>query len=137
MMSYRHMPDAALVTDVTHATDTPGINNKEHGTIKLGEGPAVQHGGANHPSVVTLVEKAAKGAGIPVQHEATSVRTGTDTDSIFYQRTGIPSALISLPLRYMHSPVETVSLNDVEALISLMTEAVLLMEPDQTFGVFE
>ncbi|MDZ7757551.1 M20/M25/M40 family metallo-hydrolase [Rhodohalobacter sp.] len=137
MMSYRHMPDAALVTDVTHATDTPGINNKEHGTIKLGKGPSVQHGGANHPSVVSLVEKAAKKAEISIQHEATSVRTGTDTDSIFYQRTGIPSALISLPIRYMHSPVETASLKDVEALISLMTESILAMEPDQTFSVFE
>lgn len=137
MMSYRHMPDAALVTDVTHATDTPGINNKEHGTVKLGQGPAVQHGGANHPAVVSLIEKTAELAEIDIQHEATSVRTGTDTDSIFYQRTGIPSALISLPLRYMHSPVETASLRDVDALISLMTEAVLAMEPDQTFSVFE
>ena len=56
MMSFRHMPDAALVTDVTHATDTPGVNNKEHGSIKMGGGPTVQHGGANHPAVVRLVK---------------------------------------------------------------------------------
>lgn len=135
MMSYRHMPDVALVTDVTHATDTPGINQKEHGQIQLGKGPSVQHGGANHPGVVELIEQVAKGKKIDIQHEATSVRTGTDTDSIFYQRTGIPSALISLPLRYMHSPVETASVADIKALIKLMTEIVLAMEPDQQFTV--
>jgi endoglucanase len=135
MMSFRHMPDAALVTDVTHATDTPGINNKEHGSIKLGKGPSVQHGGANHRAVVELIEKTARKQKIDIQHEATSVRTGTDTDSIFYQKTGIPSALISLPLRYMHSPVETASLTDVENLIKLMAETVLAMEADQVFEV--
>jgi endoglucanase len=135
MMSYRHMPDSAIVTDVTHATDTPGINNKEHGAVKLGGGPTVQHGGANHPSLVSFIEKTAEKNKITVQHEATSVRTGTDTDSIFFQQTGIPSALISLPLRYMHSPVETASLQDLKALIELMTETVLAMDPDQTFQV--
>lgn len=135
MMSFRHMPDAALVTDVTHATDTPGINNKEHGTVKLGKGPTVQHGGANHRAIVELIEKTAKKQEIDIQHEATSIRTGTDTDSIFYQKTGIPSALISLPLRYMHSPVETASLSDVENLVKLMAETVLAMEADQVFEV--
>lgn len=135
MMSYRHMPDAALVTDVTHATDTPGIDNKEHGAVKLGKGPSIQHGGANHPAVVRLIEGAAEKHSIDLQHEATSVRTGTDTDSIFYQRTGIPSALISLPLRYMHSPVETASVHDLESLIELMAQTVLAMKEDQVFEV--
>lgn len=135
MMSFRHMPDVALVTDVTHATDTPGINNKEHGSVKLGKGPTVQHGGANHRKLVELIEKTAENKKIEIQHEATSVRTGTDTDSIFYQKTGIPSALISLPLRYMHSPVETAALSDVENLIKLMAETVLAMEADQVFEV--
>lgn len=137
MMSYRLEPDMALVTDVTHATDSPGINNKEHGMIKLGKGPVVQHGGANHPRIVEYLEQVAEDREIAIQHEANSVRTGTDTDSIFYQKTGIPSGLISLPLRYMHSPVETASLEDVEHLIQLMTEAVLALEPDQTFTVFD
>lgn len=135
MMSFRHMPDAALVTDVTHATDTPGINNKQHGTVKLGKGPTVQHGGANHRAVVELIEKTAEKKEIDIQHEATSIRTGTDTDSIFYQKTGIPSALISLPLRYMHSPVETASLSDIENLVKLMAETILAMEEDQVFKV--
>jgi len=136
MMSYRFMPDVALVTDVTHATDTPGIDQKEHGTVELGNGPTVQHGGANHPKVVEFIEEVCEKNKIDVQHEATSVRTGTDTDSIFYQQTGIPSALLSTPLRYMHSPVELVSMNDVEKLIQIMVESVMAMSPDQTFSVF-
>ena len=106
MMTYRFMPDAAIVTDVTHSTDTPGIDQKENGTVLLGKGPTVQHGGANHPKLVEFLEEVCREADIDIQHEATSVRTGTDTDSIFYQKTGVPSALVSLPLRYMHSPVE-------------------------------
>lgn len=137
MMSYRLDPDMALVTDVTHATDTPGIDHKEHGQIKLGKGPVAQHGGANHPKIVEYIEEVGRNKEIDIQHEATSVRTGTDTDSIFYQKTGIPSALISLPLRYMHSPVETASMSDVKSLIRLMTESVLALEPDQTFQVLK
>ncbi len=133
MMSFRHQPDLALVTDVTHATDSPGINNKEHGLVKLGKGPVLQHGGANHPKVVEFLEQVAKEHEFEIQHEANSVRTGTDTDSIFYQKTGIASALISLPLRYMHSPVETASIKDVNKLIDLMVESVLSLAPDQTF----
>ena len=136
-ISYRFMPDAALVTDVTHATDTPGISQQQHGEVNLGGGPTLQHGGANHPKVVAFLEEVCDKQDITVQHEATSVRTGTDTDSIFYQQTGIPSALISLPLRYMHSPVELASMSDVNDLINIMTEAVLTMEPDQSFSVFE
>ena len=135
MMSYRLDPDLALVTDVTHATDSPGIDHKEHGTVRLSYGPSIQHGGANHPSVVQYLEEVALKHNIQIQHEATSVRTGTDTDSIFYQKTGIPSALISLPLRYMHSPVEICSMQDVEALINLMYESIAGLKADQRFSV--
>ena len=76
MMSYRLDPDLALVTDVTHATDSPGIDQKEHGTVKLSHGPSIQHGGANHPSLVRYLEDVATKHTIQVQHEATSVRTG-------------------------------------------------------------
>ncbi|MEX2585755.1 MAG: M20/M25/M40 family metallo-hydrolase [Balneolaceae bacterium] len=137
MMAFRHHPDVALVTDVTHATDIPGIDHREFGQVKLGQGPTVQHGGANHPAVVKRIEEVAADKKIAIQHEATSVRTGTDTDSIFYQKTGIPSALISLPLRYMHSPVEVASKTDVEKLIDLMSEAVLAMGPSESFDVLE
>jgi putative aminopeptidase FrvX len=135
MMSYRLRPDAAIVTDVTHATDTPGINHREHGLVKLGKGAVIQHGGAAHPAIVRMLEDVAGARSIAVQHEATSVRTGTDTDSIFHSRSGIPSALISTPLRYMHSPAELVSLEDVECVAGLMTEFVLALKGDEAFKV--
>lgn len=137
MMSYRLMPDVALVTDVTHATDTPGISQKEHGRVLLGGGPSITHGSSSHPVVVERLTNVAKSNEIPVQHEASSVRTGTDTDSIFFTRQGIASALISLPLRYMHSPVETVSLQDVEKLVDLMTAFVLDMKASENFSVIK
>lgn len=137
MMSYRLMPDVALVTDVTHATDTPGINQKEHGKVVLGGGPSVTHGSSSHPKVVKHLTDVARANEIVVQHEASSVRTGTDTDSIYFTRQGIPSALTSLPLRYMHSPVESASLKDVEKLIQLMEAFVLSLSADQQFDVLK
>ncbi|MES2570721.1 MAG: hypothetical protein V4710_11790 [Verrucomicrobiota bacterium] len=110
-----------MVLDVTHATDTPGIEQEKHGEVKLGGGPSITHGTCNHPQVVArLIEVAGKLA-IPLQHESSSRYSGTDTDVIFTVRDGIPSALISLPLRYMHSVVETVELADVEKVIALLT----------------
>lgn len=135
MMAYRINPDVTVVTDVTHATDTPGINQREHGRVLLGSGPTVTHGTASHPKVVESLVRVATSSNISIQHEASSVRTGTDTDSIFHTKQGIPSALVSLPLRYMHTPVETISLEDVKSLINLMTEFVLSLKPDQKFSV--
>ncbi|MEX0928482.1 MAG: M42 family peptidase, partial [Balneolales bacterium] len=137
MMSYRLMPDAALVTDVTHATDTPGINQKEHGRVKLGSGPSVTHGAGNHSGLVERIERIATDKKLPLQHEASGVRTGTDTDSIYYQQSGIPSALISVPLRYMHSPVEMVSMEDVQNLVTLMEETALSLDKTETFRVLD
>jgi endoglucanase len=135
MMAYRFNPDVTVVTDVTHATDTPGINQREHGRVLLGSGPTVTHGTASHPKVVETLVRVALEKKILIQHEASSVRTGTDTDSIFHIKQGIPSALVSLPLRYMHTPVETISLEDVKALINLMTEFVLSLKSDQKFSI--
>jgi putative aminopeptidase FrvX len=132
MMSYRHTPRFAIVTDVTHATDIPGVDPREHGLVKLGGGPSIQHGGANHPDLVARLEKTAADLDLDVQHEATSVRTGTDTDSIFHQKSGIPSALVSVPLRYMHTPVEMAHLADVEACIRLIAGCVLDLGEDQS-----
>ncbi len=137
MMTYRYNPDVAIVTDVTHATDTPGINHKEHGLVKMGQGPVITHGGANHSKVLGHIGKAAEDAGIDLQHEAAGSRTGTDTDSIFYQKNGVPSGLVSLPLRYMHSPVEMASVSDIMALTDVMTRSVLRMEKDQKFSLFD
>ncbi len=133
MVSYRLFPDVAICFDVTHATDTPGIDKKKHGEVKLGKGPTVTHGTANHPLLVQRIVDIAKREQIPLQHEASSRYTGTDTDSIYTAKTGIPSALISIPLRYMHSPVEIVDLEDVENTIKLVTALILDLKPDEVF----
>jgi len=121
MIAHRLMPDVAIVLDVTHATDTPQVDQKLHGTVLLGGGPTLTHGAANHVEVVQRLIEVADKAGIPVQHEATSRTTGTDTNVIFTQQSGIPSALVSLPLRYMHSVVEMAHLDDIEHTIQLLT----------------
>lgn len=137
MMAYRYEPDLAVVTDVTHATDSPGINNKEHGLVKLGKGPVISHGGANHLRVLTHIEETAGKVGIELQREASGSRTGTDADSIFYQKKGIPTGLISLPLRYMHTPVEMASIPDISMLVNLLTEVIKGMGKNQSFSLFE
>ena len=119
-IAYSLHPDVALVVDVTHATDYPAVSKAQHGDTKIGGGPAITHGGCNHPEVVARIEQIAKANKILLQHEAMSSSSGTDTDVIFWTRGGIPSALISLPNRYMHSPVEVVSLKDLEKIPQLM-----------------
>ncbi|MDB6058550.1 MAG: Peptidase family protein, partial [Verrucomicrobiales bacterium] len=98
-IAYTLKPDVALVVDVTHATDYPTVNQQQHGDIKIGEGPAITHGGCNHPEVVARIEEVAAKENIKLQHEAMSATSGTDTDVIFWTRGGIPSGLISLPNR--------------------------------------
>jgi putative aminopeptidase FrvX len=121
MIAHRLRPDCALIFDVTHATDTPGIDARQHGSVKLGAGPTVAHGAANHPGVVEQLLAAAEKENLPVQHEAISRSTSTDADVVFISRDGIPTALVSIPLRYMHSPAELVDLRDVETAIKLVT----------------
>lgn len=119
-IAYSLHPDIALVMDVTHATDYPTVDKRQHGDIKVGQGPTVTHGNCNHPEVIKRVEQVAKRLKINLQHEAISSTSGTDTDAVFWTRGGIPSGLISLPNRYMHSPVEVVSLKDLEQIPQLM-----------------
>ena len=119
-IAYSLHPDVALVMDVTHATDYPTVDKRQHGDIKVGEGPTVTHGNCNHPEVIKRIEQVAKRLKINLQHEAISATSGTDTDAIFWTRGGIPSGLISLPNRYMHSPVEVVSLKDLEQIPQIM-----------------
>lgn len=121
MAAHRLMPDVCIVLDVTHATDTPGIEHAVHGEVKLGGGPSITHGTCNHPLVVERLLACARKRGIPIQHESSSRYSGTDTDVIFDVREGIPSALVSLPLRYMHSIVEMADLADVEKVVTLLT----------------
>ncbi|HEX9048749.1 MAG TPA: M42 family metallopeptidase [Verrucomicrobiae bacterium] len=134
-IAYSLKPDIALVVDVTHATDYPTVNKAQHGDIKIGKGPALTHGGCNHPEVVKRLEEVAARKNIPLQHEAMSATSGTDTDVIFWTRGGIASALISLPNRYMHSPVEVVSLKDLELIPQLMAGFVASVKRGEQFKV--
>jgi endoglucanase len=124
MAAFRLEPSVAIILDVTHATDSPGIDRNKHGSVKLGAGPSLTYGTSNHPLVVERLTAIAQELEIPIQHEASSRTTGTDTDLIFQSKHGIPSALISIPMRYMHSTVETIELQDVERCIQLLTEFV-------------
>ena len=134
-IAYSLKPDLALVVDVTHATDYPTVSKTQHGDIKIGKGPALTHGGCNHPDMVARLEAIAAKKKIPLQHEAMSATSGTDTDVIFWTRGGIASALISLPNRYMHSPVEVVSLKDLELIPQLMTAFVHSLNKGELFKV--
>lgn len=134
-IAYSLKPDVALVVDVTHATDYPTVSKAQHGDVKIGKGPTLTHGGCNHPVVVERLEAIAKKQKIKLQHEAMSSTSGTDTDVIFWTRGGIPSALISLPNRYMHSPVELVSLKDLEQIPILMSAFAVSVKKEETFVV--
>ena len=134
-IAYSLKPDVALVVDVTHATDYPNVSKAQHGDTKVGHGPTITHGGCNHPEVVARIEAVAKAKKIPLQHEAMSSTSGTDTDAIFWTRGGIASALVSLPNRYMHSPVEVVNLKDLEAIPQLLASFAASLKKDEQFKV--
>jgi len=134
-IAYSLQPDVAVVVDVTHATDYPTVNQQQHGEIKLGKGPAITHGGCNHPDVVERLETAAEDEGITLQHEAMSATSGTDTDVIFWTRGGIPSGLVSLPNRYMHSPVELINLKDLEQIPRLLAAFARSLKRGEQFKV--
>jgi putative aminopeptidase FrvX len=134
MISYRLEPDVAIVIDVTHATDSPGIDRNKHGAVKLGSGPSLTHGTANHPLIVQRLIELARKLDVPVQHEASSKSTGTDTDHVYWSKKGVPSALISIPMRYMHSTVEMVDLADVEKTILLLTNFVQAVASGNEFA---
>ena len=134
-IAYSLKPDVALVVDVTHATDYPSIAKSQHGDVKLGKGPAITHGGCNHSEVVARIEAVAKSKRIPLQHQAMSNNSGTDTDAVFWTRGGIASGLISLPNRYMHSPVEVVNLKDLEKIPELLAAFAQSLKAGETFKV--
>jgi putative aminopeptidase FrvX len=113
-------PDLALAVDVTHATDAPGVDEKEIGSHPLGSGPAIGRGSTLSPRVFELLVETAEEAGIEYSVSASGRGTSTDADVIQISRSGIPTGLVSIPLRYMHSPVELVDLGDVEAAVELV-----------------
>ncbi len=123
-------PNIAIVTDVTHDTSTPMIEKKKEGDQKCGNGPVVFYAPSVHHTIRELIVDAAKENNIPFQRAAASRATGTDTDAFAHSNGGVPSALISLPLRYMHTTVEMVSKKDVSHVIDLIYQTVLKIQPD-------
>jgi putative aminopeptidase FrvX len=113
-------PDVAIAVDVTHATDAPGVDEKEIGSHPLGSGPAIGRGSTLSPKVFELLVEAAEAAGVEHTISASGRGTSTDADVLQISRSGIPTGLVSIPLRYMHSPVEMVDLADVEAAVELI-----------------
>lgn len=126
-------PDIAIVTDVTHDSSTPKMNKIKEGDLKCGNGPVIMYAPAVQNNLRELIIDAAETKKIPFQRAASSRVTGTDTDAFAYSNGGVPSALISLPLRYMHTTVEMVHKNDVENTIKLMYETVKKIKNNQSF----
>jgi putative aminopeptidase FrvX len=129
-------PNVAIVTDVTHDTHTPMISTKKHGDVRCGRGPSVTYAPAVHQKLLDIIIATAEEKGIPFQREAASRTTGTDTDAFAYSNGGVPSALISLPLRYMHTTVEMAHKDDVNNLIRLIFESLQKIETGQDFRYF-
>ncbi|MBC7425062.1 MAG: M42 family metallopeptidase [Bacteroidia bacterium] len=124
MISRRIKPDVAIITDVCHDTTSPMYDKKKQGDQRCGKGPVLTYGPAVQNNLLEMVIEVAEKKKIPYQRAAVSRSTGTDTDSFAYSGEGVPSALISLPLKYMHTTVETVHSKDVEQVIDLMYEFV-------------
>jgi putative aminopeptidase FrvX len=129
MIARRIRPNIAIVTDVTHDTTTPMINKHIEGEVSCGKGPTLSYAPAVHNKLLALVEKVATDKKIPVQWRALTRSTGTDTDSFAYANDGCPSILISIPLRYMHTPVEMLHRDDIESTIRLIYETLLTLSP--------
>ncbi|WP_046757353.1 M42 family metallopeptidase [Kordia jejudonensis] len=137
MITQTIQPDVAIVTDVCHDTTTPMINKKTQGETKMGDGPVISYAPAVQNRLRERIIETAEKKKIPFQRMASSRSTGTDTDAFAYSNGGVPSALISLPLRYMHTTVETVHKNDVENVIRLIYETLLTIKDGETFSYFD
>jgi endoglucanase len=118
--AFQVRPDIAIAVDVTHATDAPGVDEKEIGSHPLGSGPVIGRGSTLSPKVFELLVETAEAEGIEHSISASGRGTSTDADVLQISRAGIPTGLVSIPLRYMHSPVEMVDLRDVEAVVKLL-----------------
>jgi len=136
MISRRIKPDVALITDVTHDTQSPAYKKLEQGDVSCGKGPVLTFGPAVQNNLLRMIRDVAKVKEIPVQLAAVSRSTGTDTDSFAYSAEGVASALISLPLKYMHTTVETVHRDDVESVIQLMYEVLVQLKAGHDFRYF-
>ena len=132
-VAFELAPTLAVVVDVTHATDAPGVSVKEMGKHELGSGPVINRGAIIHPRVFELLHETAEAEGIPFTVEASGRGTGTDADAIHLSRSGVPTGVVSIPLRYMHSPVEVVALDDVAAAARLLAALAGRLSADESF----
>jgi putative aminopeptidase FrvX len=126
-------PGVAIVVDVTFATDAPGIDEKEQGEHEMGSGPVITRGSTIHPAVFELLYETAEAHKIPFTVDASSRYTGTDADAIHLSRRGVPTGIVSVPLRYMHSPVELVQLDDVHNAARLIAAFAQRVGPGTSF----
>lgn len=133
MITQRIRPNVAIVTDVCHDTQTPMINKVANGDLSCGKGPVLTYGPAVQNNLLKLIIQTAAKNKIPFQRAAASRATGTDTDAFAYSVGGVASALVSLPLRYMHTTVESVHKSDVENVIKLLFETLKSIKKGQDF----
>ncbi|MGI8631579.1 MAG: M42 family metallopeptidase [Solirubrobacterales bacterium] len=132
--AYSLRPDLAIVVDVTFATDPPGTDEKELGRHKLGSGPVIGRGATIHPRVYEALRDAAKAEEIEHTVAASARGTSTDADAIHLSRAGVPTGVLSIPLRYMHSPVEMVQLSDVQACARLIAAVAQRLDASASFS---
>src|ERR671914_430872 len=133
-IAYGLQPDLAVAVDVTHATDAPGVEPGELGKHGLSDGPVTTRGAIVSRPLNDLLDAAAAVEGIDCTTEVAGGSTHTDADVVHMSRNGIPTAVVSIPLRYMHSPVELVELADVEAVIRLITAMAMRLEENQALA---
>lgn len=126
-------PQVGIAVDVTHATDHPTLDRKEHGDIRIGGGPVLARGAAINPVVYRLLHDAAKREGIEVQVQALPAMTGTDADAVRMSGAGVATGLVSIPNRYMHTPNQIVSLEDVEQSARIIAGFLTQLEADTDF----
>jgi endoglucanase len=131
--AFAHEPDLAIVVDLTFATDQPGIELGPITHHKMGSGPVIARGTTLHPRIFELMFEAGEREGIPFTVESLGRGTGTDADAIHLSRSGVPTGLVSVPSRYMHSPVEMVSLEDIDAAARLIAAFARRLEPGMSF----
>jgi len=134
MIAERIKPDLAIVTDVCHDTQSPMYNKKEQGDLSSGKGPVLTYGPAVHNNVQEMLIDVSDKKKINYQLAATSRSTGTDTDAFAYSNSGVPSVLISLPLKYMHTTVEMTHQDDMDAVIKMIYEFLIQLKKDHDFA---
>ncbi len=126
-------PDVALVVDVSHATDHPDADHRKYGSFELGGGPILTRGPNIHPAVFERLLKCAQKNKIQVQIEADPRPTGTDARAIQVSRDGVPTGLVGIPLRYMHTPSEVIDLNDLESVVKLLVAFARSLRKGESF----